>query len=62
VKWTERLHTLLDEARVDCYNKHEEFVGVLCTLGDELRSPLKATVVGELVEENGKLWTHEVNE
>ncbi|MDY7079082.1 MAG: calcium-binding protein [Chloroflexota bacterium] len=35
---------------MDCYGEHEEFAGVMCTLGDELRFPFKATVVGESVE------------
>ena len=46
----ERLEALLEEATVDCYGEYEEFVGVLYTLGDSLRFPLKATVVGETVE------------
>jgi hypothetical protein len=46
----ERLEALLEEATVDCYGVDEEFTGVMCTLGEELRFPLKATVVGELVE------------
>ena len=35
---------------MDCYGEHEEFAGVVCTLGDELKFPLKATVVGEPVK------------
>lgn len=46
----ERLEALLEEATVDCYGEHEEFAGVVCTLGDELRFSLKATVVGEPVK------------
>jgi hypothetical protein len=49
----ERLEALLEEATVDCYGEDEEFTGVMCTLADELRFPLKATVVGELVEVMG---------
>jgi hypothetical protein len=41
---------LLEEATVDCYDEDEEFTGVMCTLGEQVQSPLKATVVGELVE------------
>jgi hypothetical protein len=46
----ERLEALLEEATVDCYGEDEEFTGVMCTLGDQLQFPLKATVVGELVK------------
>ena len=46
----ERLEALLEEATVDCYGVDEEFTGVMCTLGEQLQFPLKATVVGELVE------------
>jgi hypothetical protein len=46
----ERLEDLLKEATVDCYGEDEQFAGVVCTLGDELTFPLKATVVGEPVE------------
>jgi hypothetical protein len=46
----ERLEALLEEATVDCYGEDEEFTGVMCTLGEQLRFPLKATVVGEAVE------------
>jgi hypothetical protein len=46
----ERLETLLEEATVDCYGEYEEFTGMMCTLGDQLQFPLKASVVGEMVE------------
>ena len=46
----ERLEALLEEATVDCYSEDEEFTGMMCTLGEELQFPLKATVVGEMVE------------
>ena len=46
----ERLEALLEEATVDCYGEEEEFTGVVCTLGEQLRFPLKARVVGEVVE------------
>lgn len=46
----ERLEALLEETTVDCYGEEEEFTGVMCTLGEKLRFPLKATVVGEVVE------------
>ena len=46
----ERLEALLEETTVDCYGEYEEFTGVMCTLGEKLRFPLKATVVGEVVE------------
>ena len=46
----ERLETLLEQATVDCYGEEEEFTGIMCTLGEQLRFPLKATVVGEAVE------------
>jgi hypothetical protein len=45
-----RLQELLDEATVDCYDEEEEFSGVLCTLDDNLKFPLQATVLGEMVE------------
>ena len=43
----ERLGALLEKAMVDCYGEHEEFAGVMRTLGDELRSPPKTTGVGK---------------
>jgi hypothetical protein len=46
----ERLEALLEEATVDCYGEDEEFTGVMCMMGEELQFPLKATVVGEMVE------------
>jgi hypothetical protein len=46
----ERLETLLEEATVDCYGDDERFTGMMCTLGDQLQFPLKASVVGEMVE------------
>lgn len=45
----EKLEALLAEATVDCYGEDEEFTGMMCMLGEELRFPLSATVVGELV-------------
>jgi hypothetical protein len=45
----ERLEALLAEATVDCYGEDEEFTGMMCALGEELRFPLSATVVGEPV-------------
>ena len=45
-----RLRELLEEAIVDCYGEDEEFAGILCTLGERLSFPLKARVLGEVVE------------
>lgn len=49
----ERLEALLEEATVDCYGEDEEFTSMMYTLGEELLFPLKATVVGEMVEVMG---------
>jgi hypothetical protein len=46
----ERLEALLEEATVDCYGEDEEFTGMMCTLGEQLQFPLKATVIGEMVD------------
>ena len=45
-----RLRELLDEATVDCYGEYEQFAGMLCTLEERLCFPLKARVLGQVVE------------
>jgi hypothetical protein len=49
----ERLEKLLEAATVDCYDEEEEFAGVLCTLDGNLKFPLQAKVLGQIVEVTG---------
>jgi hypothetical protein len=46
----ERLKARLEELTVGYHGEDKQFTGVMCTLGEELWFPLKATLVGETVE------------
>ncbi|MCW5841751.1 MAG: hypothetical protein KIT77_10950 [Caldilinea sp.] len=48
-----RYNELMDQAMLDCYGEEEEFSGVFCTLEDELRFPLQASLVGVPVVVHG---------
>ena len=45
-----RLDELLEEATVDCYGEEEQFSGVFATLEDNLKFPLQAKALGNVVE------------
>ena len=45
-----RVRELLEEVTVDCYGEEEQFVGVMYAIDEHLNYPLRARVLGELVE------------
>jgi hypothetical protein len=46
----DRLDALLAEATLDCYGEEEEFLGVLYTMEEHLKFPLRAKALGDPVE------------
>src|SRR5690242_8559167 len=45
-----RLQSLIEEATVDCYDEHEEHMGMLTMIEENVVCPFKAKVIGEVVE------------
>jgi hypothetical protein len=52
----ERLHALIEEATVDCYNEEEEHTGLLTMIEDNVVCPFRAKVIGEEVEVTDFEW------
>jgi len=46
----DRLRVLIQEATVDCFDEHEEHMGLLNMIEENVVCPFKAKVIGEEVE------------
>ena len=45
----EKIEALIEQATVNCYDKHEQFWGMLTALQEQLRFPFPAFASGEFV-------------
>lgn len=60
-RWTDKLpkaavRAAFEEAVVDAYDDEEQHVGLLTLLGDELKFPFPAMVIGEEVRVTSMQW------
>jgi len=46
----EEIEEMISEAMVDCYDDEEAFMGILCTLSDNIKFPFKAKAMGDTVD------------
>jgi hypothetical protein len=52
----ERLHALIEEATVDCYDEEEQRTGFRTMIEDNVVFPFRAKVVGEEIEITAFQW------